>query len=280
MKYVAICGGLGNQMFQYAYLTYLKDFFCEDIRIFIPNKNWEHSGGFELHRVFGIEHTPGISEKFYGMGFPFTKIFSLLHPTYFGKNFIVSNNDLHPSSKYKYFYGTWQSEKYIINPDKIKNIFKFNPKETSLETQKIAEILKVKNIISVSVHIRRGDYLSTSFVEGFGKCCNIDYYNRAIKLFASKINNLRFVFFSDDMEWVKKNFTLRNAIYVDHNKGIDSWQDMYLMSLCDHNIIANSTFSWWGAFLNTNPSKMIIAPKRWWNTIENDDVIPEKWIRL
>ena len=82
------------------------------------------------------------------------------------------------------------------------------------------------------------------------------------------------------MEWVKDNLVLENAIYVDHNKGLDSWQDMYLMSQCNHNIIANSTFSWWGAWLNNNDNKVVIAPKRWWSTIEHDDVVTQTWIRM
>ena len=86
--------------------------------------------------------------------------------------------------------------------------------------------------------------------------------------------------FSDDMDWVKNNISISNALYIDWNKSENSWQDMYLMSQCKHNIIANSTFSWWGAWLNQNPNKLIIAPKKFLNTIETPDLIPSDWIKL
>lgn len=132
----------------------------------------------------------------------------------------------------------------------------------------------------MSVHIRRGDYLSASFANGFGNCCPLDYYQRAIAMISKTVDKPLFVFFSDDMEWVKENFAGEDCLFVSHNKGVDSWQDMYLMSLCNHNIIANSTFSWWGAWLNHHEDKMVIAPKKWWSTIENDDVVPETWMRI
>lgn len=90
----------------------------------------------------------------------------------------------------------------------------------------------------------------------------------------------RIVLFSDDIEWAKQNMQIKNGIFVDWNKSIDSWQDMYLMSLCKHNIIANSSFSWWGAWLNTNPNKIVIAPQQWMKSDSGKDVIPETWIRL
>lgn len=134
--------------------------------------------------------------------------------------------------------------------------------------------------VTVSIHIRRGDYLSQQFSAGFGNCCPLAYYREAIHYMKTYLDDITFVLFSDDMDWVKMNLPLDNAIYVDHNHGVDSWQDMYLMSMCQHNIIANSTFSWWGAWLNDNTDKIVIAPKRWWSSIENDDVVPESWIRM
>lgn len=277
MKYVAICGGLGNQMFQYAYLLMLKNK-GYNVSAFIPSNKWEHIGGFELKRAFGIEHKQSIWERLYQLGFPFTRLFSLSHKTYFGKNFRVNNEDLSPDKKYGYFYGTWQSDKYLINPKEIRKTFRFDEKGLSPRTTQLANALR--GALAVSVHVRRGDYQSATFVQGFGTCCSIDYYRKAIDLFKEKFPQAHFVFFSDDMEWVKNNLNVEDSIYVTHNSGTDSWQDMYLMSLCQHNIIANSTFSWWGAWLNNNPDKIVIAPKRWWNTIENDDVVPSSWLRI
>lgn len=277
MKYVAICGGLGNQMFQYAYLLMLKNK-GYNVSAFIPSNKWEHIGGFELKRAFGIDHKQSIWECLYQLGFPFTRLFTFVNKTYFGKNFKINKEDFSPPKKYGYFYGTWQSEKYLINRELIQNTFTFNERNLSKQTIDIAKLLRREGI-TISVHIRRGDYQSAAFSNGFGSCCTLEYYHNGISYMDMQFPNTTYVFFSDDMQWVKDNIKVDNAIYVDHNNGVDSWQDMYLMSLCSHNIIANSTFSWWAAWLNNNPEKIVIAPKKWWNSIENDDVVPESWIR-
>lgn len=278
MKYIAICGGLGNQMFQYAYYLLIQDRF-KAACLFMSSPEWEHSGGFELTRVFGIKYTPSLWEKIYHKGRVCRKLFSLTHERYQGQNFKIQPLDLNPSGKYKYFYGTWQSERYFINPECIRKSFQFNEKLLNDQTKAMAESLNRVNV-TVSIHIRRGDYLSQQFSAGFGNCCPVTYYQEAIDYMKTHLEDITFVLFSDDMDWVKENLPLENAIYVEHNHGADSWQDMYLMSLCKHNIIANSTFSWWGAWLNRNPDKIVIAPKRWWSTIEKDDVVPESWIRM
>lgn len=278
MKYVAVAGGLGNQMFQYAYFLMLQELY-NDVSIFLPSDDWEHKSGFELSRVFGIKHWPSFWESLYHRGRLFRKLFSITHKTYFGKNFTVDDTDLKPDGKYSYFFGTWQSEKYFINPERIRNSLKFNERLLNQKSNEIAKTLGGVEV-TISIHIRRGDYLSEAFANGFGNCCPLEYYRKAIQYMTYKFDNPKFIVFSDDMEWVKDNLVLEKAIYVDHNKGLDSWQDMYLMSQCNHNIIANSTFSWWGAWLNDYEDKVIIAPKRWWSTIEHDDVVPESWIRL
>ena len=110
--------------------------------------------------------------------------------------------------------------------------------------------------------------------------CNLDYYKRAVEYIKVHIENPVFFVFSDDKEYVTNNLQVENAVYVDFNSGSDSWQDMFLMSQCKHNIIANSTFSWWGAWLNGNLGKIVVAPSRWMTTFENDEIIPPNWIRL
>ena len=94
------------------------------------------------------------------------------------------------------------------------------------------------------------------------------------------MKNITFFVFSDDIEWVKNNLCLSNCEYVECNVGINSWQDMFLMSQCKHNIIANSSFSWWGAWLNRNTNKIVITPSRFINLEENSDIIPDTWIRI
>lgn len=149
----------------------------------------------------------------------------------------------------------------------------------SEKSQHLAE--KIKDQITVSVHIRRGDYLQGNNLNYHG-ICGMDYYQNAIEYLQKKEKNLTFVFFSDDIERVKENFAMGSAYFVDRNVGKDAWQDMQLMSLCKHNIIANSSFSWRGAWLNANPEKIVIAPKHWFANPEltDQDIVPESWIRL
>lgn len=266
-------------MFQYAYFLFLKNRFG-NVRMFMSSNNWEHSGGFELFNVFGIKHRPSIWESMYHRGLLFRKLFSITHKRYQGRNFQVQKTDLNPSDDFSYFYGTWQSEDYFFDKQLIRNSFRFEVLKISYKTHSIAKLLMSGGGDTVSVHVRRRDYLSQQFSTGFGNCCPLDYYKRAINLIRGKFSDPKFVFFSDDMNWVIENLNVEDAIYVNHNHGCDSWQDMYLMSLCDHNIIANSTFSWWGAWLNNNKNKVVIAPKKWWSTMEHDDVVPSSWIRL
>jgi hypothetical protein len=116
----------------------------------------------------------------------------------------------------------------------------------------------------------------------FGGICTSEYYQKAIKLISESINNPVFFIFSDDINRVKEKLPLNNAIYTDWNLGNDSWQDMFLMSRCYHNIIANSSFSWWAAWLNINRNKIVIAPERWFQDMETPNIHPEKrgWILI
>ena len=113
----------------------------------------------------------------------------------------------------------------------------------------------------------------------------MEYYERAVNFIAREIKNPQFFIFSDDHVWMKKNMKLNfPTTYVDHNKDDKNYEDMRLISLCRHQIIANSTFSWWGAWLNDNPNKIVIAPKKWFNkvklSVDTKDVIPNSWIKL
>jgi glycosyltransferase involved in cell wall biosynthesis len=170
-----------------------------------------------------------------------------------------------PNSIYK---GYFQSEKYFIhNRDYILNLFK---------NQNI--INQVKNIYpeisnnSVSLHVRHGDYVN---LQEFHPIQTIDYYNQALEYIKSYEN---IFVFSDDIEWCKKNLRYKNLIFVENQTDVF---DLMAMSLCTHNIIANSTFSWWGAWLNENPNKIVIAPKAWFGNKRNlssQDIIPKNWV--
>lgn len=283
MKYVIVDGGLGNQMFQYAFLLALRER-DNEVRLFLACDKWEHEAGFELNRVFGIEHERCLWEFLYSrMTYPFRKLFYLFHKRYCGRNFRYGEEDLKVEGVGAY-YGTWQSEKYFLPVQaKVRDAFRFDLSRLNKESKDVlATIAKTQaeGRMPVSVHVRRGDYQSEAFKNGFGNCCPLAYYKRAIEYMKEQTKNPLFVFFSDDMTWVRENISIGDAIYVEHNRTLDAWQDMFLMTQCRHHIIANSTFSWWGAWLNERTDKIVVAPKRWWYTVERDDVVPQNWIRI
>lgn len=180
-----------------------------------------------------------------------------------------------------YLDGYWASERYFKDIENIiRKEFTFKLKPDS-ENKKLIE--KIKNSMSVSIHVRRGDYISVNKTHGCHGVCNSDYYKKAIKLIAVKVKNPYFFIFSDDPGWVKQNLHLEfPCIYVDYNVGKKDYEDMRLMSKCRHNIIANSSFSWWGAWLNKNKNKVVIVPKRWFKdeSLNTKDLLPKDWIKI
>ena len=179
-----------------------------------------------------------------------------------------------------YFEWYFQSEKYFIdNEDIIRGDFNFKL-QPSEENIKIIELIEASN--SISLHIRRGDYISNPN-NAFYNTCDLEYYKKAISLMCEKTENPIFFVFSDDMAWTKANLDTNHlTYYVDVNDNQHNYEDMRLMSQCKHNIIANSSFSWWWAWLNQNPDKIVIAPDRWFvsSKIDYSDVVPDSWIKI
>lgn len=177
-----------------------------------------------------------------------------------------------------YLFGYWQSDLYFKNiREEILQSFHFPKFKENSQNEKVSR--RLKDCRSVSVHIRRGDYLKVA-----ATLCSISYYEKAITLMKEKVNPELFVIFSDDIAWCKEHFGnligASETLYVDWNKGKESFRDMQLMSLCQHNIIANSSFSWWGAWLNQNPNKIVMCPSRWMPHGTQPDVLPSDWIKI
>jgi len=177
-----------------------------------------------------------------------------------------------------YLNGFWQSEKYF------KDIREILLKEFSLKVKLSGAAESLKNKISsdeqsVSIHFRRGDYVHLASAIAHHGAKDLDYYSDAITSIKQFLNDPSFYIFSDDINWVKENFKIENAPYVE---GLKSHEDLELMKTCQHNITANSSFSWWGAWLNNNPEKKIIAPKQWFKdpSINTTDLIPASWLRV
>ena len=175
--------------------------------------------------------------------------------------------------------GYWQSELFFKSHAKtISKEFTFI-KPLSVDNSKFMQRSQDRTL--VSVHIRRGDYLSASNLNQRA-ICDLDYYLQAAQLIKQKITHPTFVIFSDDLSWCKQNIHLgKNQIFVDWNQA-DSVQDLQLMTRCQHHIIVNSTFSWWGAWLNPSQKKIVVSPKIWLNNpaLNTTDVIPKTWIKI
>lgn len=295
---VFLQGGLGNQMFQYAFYL-AKKHNNEKVRCdysLLQGKKRSHNG-FELNIIFGIVDCKSkILNKLVAQvlikinhidkkcNLYWAFIFRLLKMEYIEDEMPSKYNRLRlfPNSRsgHCYFLGYWQSEKYFkdIKSD-IYAVFKFDENKISKSSKCVLK--QIKRTISVSVHIRRGDYLDIQNQKLYGGICTLEYYYNAISYFTTLYGQEIFFFiFSNDAEWVKCNFDIPNMVIVDCNQGENAWQDMFLMSKCTHNIIANSSFSWWGAWLNTNGNKKVISPSRFMNIGDSNDIIPSDWIVL
>lgn len=175
------------------------------------------------------------------------------------------------------WFGGWHNFRYF---DNIKNqfpqIFKFPVDKLNTFSTGILNGINTTN--SVSIHVRRGDYLKGANRKMFGEICTLDYYRKAIDYVRDRVDNPTFFIFSNDIEWVNENLDIPDAIFVDKNSGNDSWMDMYLMSKCQNIIIANSTFSWWGAYLSE--ASVVICPSRFINDEHSGEIYPDNWIRV
>lgn len=175
------------------------------------------------------------------------------------------------------FVGYWQTEKYFSqHKKKLLQELEFDERNPDL----VAVANEIRHGSYVSVHVRRGDYIAQQHF--FANVGETQYYEHSIDYIMKAAKNIQWAIFSDDMVWTKDNFCLPDALYVEAGlfRNYRDWYDMYLMSLCRHNIIANSTFSWWGAWLNRHEDKIVIAPKRWFQTVPTPDICPDSWLRL
>jgi len=286
-----ILGGIGNQMFQYAAGRSLAANLSQDFFLDLSSfKDYELHHGFQLDRVFNIssEVTEVKSLNFFGwrysrlmMKFMKRPWFAFLRGGHFliEPHFNYRPDFFNPRSK-AYLYGYWQSEKYFkFNESFIRQEFSFK-KPLCDKNLKIAQ--HIASVNSISLHVRRGDYVTDQKTARIMSLCDPTYYQRAIRHVANHVEKPVFFVFSDDVEWAKKNIAIDYpCTYIDHNRQEHSYIDMQLMSLCKHHIIANSSFSWWGAWLNSSLEKIVVAPAVWFIDGTDDcDLVPEAWIRL
>lgn len=264
MLKIALKGGLGNQMFQYAHGRKLMivnkkevvldlSFFKEIVGTNVTQRDYK----LENFNIADIKKT--YSKKQSLLDKILSKIFRKLG-----------------IQKEGYF----QSELYFKEiEDTIRKEFKLKEPLSPLAQNFLNQIIQTP--LSVSLHVRRGDYvnnLKTNLVHG---SCDIEYYKKSIDYMKDKLKDPTFFIFSDDIEWVKENIKIDKSVFVS-GPTVKDYEELILMSECSNNIIANSTFSWWGAWLNPNPNKIVIGPKQWTRkkTSNKLKMLPKDWVQI
>ena len=291
MKIIKFVGGLGNQMFQYAFYKSCAAFDSETYADLTQYKTQKFHQGFELEKIFNVELRRANIKQIRKFGYASSKLDQLTQRFFRKKESYVREKCIgYDTSIYEkmdtgiYFDGFWQSYKYFISfQDALQADFQCK-KELSLESKKLIDRIDDH---MVAVHIRRADFLDKRNAY-LMNLCKSKYYTLAINKVKEFINDPQFVFFSDDLNWVKENFCFDNSIFVDWNTGTDSYQDMIIMSYCKNIIMANSTFSWWGAWLNPlSKNKVVVCPRKWYNVssvdgrfINTDDLILPGWVTI
>jgi len=277
MIIVCVKGGLGNQMFQYALYYKMKKLGKDvylDLSMYEEGIEKRKLGLTVFPNVEYIQSTKTMNSKFIGEHNSFLELVLRkfgLKKDYFRDGILEYHEDIFMWDNI-YLDGFWQCEKYFEDTkEEIRNEFIF-PQLTGNESLSLEK--KIKDVNSVSVHVRRGDYLNNKSM--YGDLSATGYYTKAIEFMEKKLKNPVFFFFSDDIEWVKKEYAGEHRIFVD-NGNKDEHTDMQLMSICKHNIIANSSYSWWGAWLNNNQEKIVVAPAFWNGKSDKKNIYCEGW---
>lgn len=265
-------GGLGNQMFQYAYYLYLRKKLDRSIDLYI-----DRNGHTRLFDTCVLPDAIVLSDELkeqINKANPYQKRY------YIEENASCFQPVVSPATAITEYIGYWQCAAYAYtNREILRKAFRFGKKTPGQTSLLLLDRIKSTN--SVSIHIRRGDYLSPVNKEVYGRICTMDYYTRAIRKMKSLLPEKPvFYLFTDDPEWVKRHFHGNDHFLVEGNRGDDDWQDLLLMSACRHHILANSSFSWWAAWLNENPDKKVLAPQWWYYGLSTPDLLPPSWIRI
>lgn len=289
MKVVRLIGGLGNQMFQYALFLSLKNVFpAEDVYVDKTlYKSYRFHNGLELERAFSIDlpqaPVPELRKLcWYSSHYRISNLLRRLLPARKTECYEPADHSFDETvltrEGSRVFFGYWQCGRYFDRvSEEVKTAFRFAGIE---DPQNIEMSRMIENTPeSVSLHVRRRDYLKSGLYAGL---CGLDYYGKAIGHICEKRSNPHFFIFSDDIAFCRECIVplLKNntVTFVDHNTGTSSFRDMQLMSLCRDNIIANRSFSWWGAYLNAHADKIVCAPEKWVNLPLKYRVQQPEWI--
>lgn len=286
-----LIGGLGNQMFQYAVGRHLAMKGNEVFKLDISGFNHYKLRNYDLDS-FNIQENFATSEDLSRVLLPsdgcvhkIRKYLSMNHAgipliLYIKERNFNFNPEILTFRGDIYLDGYWQTEKYFSEvKDVIKNEFTLKNKPDPINDYYLGEI---RDCESISIHIRRGDYISNPRVAQIHGFLGIEYYKKALSIMLENTDNPHFFVFSDDPEWTEKNLkTDLPMTHIKHN-GSKGYEDLRLMSACKYHIIANSSFSWWGAWLSPEKGKIVIAPRRWFKSdkLNTNDLIPKSWCQI
>lgn len=292
MIIVRLNGGLGNQMFQYAAgraIAYRNNTNLKlDISSFEQYTLRSYSlDCFNIIEDFATHNEikrlkPDRSQLFsFGLNKLQQKIMPWHNHNEIIEHTIVFNPDVRKITGNAYLDGYWQSEKYFADiAHIIWNDFTFKYESDELNTSVLSQI---QDADSVSLHIRRGDYVSNPKTMETHGVLGIDYYIQALNLIEKKVKDPHIYVFSDDISWARENLNTNLPLhFIDHNGVEKNYEDLRLMNSCKHHIIANSSFSWWGAWLDSKQEKIVIAPRKWFNqsNMDTTDLIPDSWYKI
>jgi Glycosyl transferase family 11 len=276
-----IYGGLGNQLFQYAAGRQLAERNHTTLKLDIENFKKDKRREYLLNH-FAIKKSFCTSlDKTLIKGK--NRIKKLRNKdeevTIYVEKSLAFDEKVTELGNNVYLDGYFGNEKYFISIERIiRDEFRVTDTPDSINEKYLQ---KIRSTNSVALHVRRGDYVSNKETNAIHGVCSVAYYKEAILQIAMKTSSPHFFIFSDDIPWVKENLVVNEfpVEYIDHNNDIP-YEDIRLMYSCKHAIIANSSFSWWGAWLNDNAGKIIIAPEKWNNIPGNETELPRQWIRL
>lgn len=284
-----LSGGLGNQMFQYALYCRLQELGREvkidDRRGFIDDPNGRVP---RLTQVFGIKYEVATVREVKDMLDSHRDIISIAKRKLFGRKSRIyrEKSGLFDEAVLAmdniYLDGYWQSEKYFDSEyvkNRLINEFAIDKKLVLTDDESCRILEQIESEESVSVHVRRGDYLNPGVVENHGGICTDDYYKRAIEFVLDKKPGAKLYFFSNDTEWTRENYgDLGEIVSIEAREEQSDVAELLLMSRCRNHVLANSSYSWWSAWLNDEPDKIVIAPSKWANLRQMDDIYTDRMI--
>lgn len=286
MVIVEVTGGLGNQMFQFALYRRLKEMGKEAALDLSFYKSKQSLRKFELD-IFKLNYKEAPKreiQKLRGSTGNACRIERAITERIY-RNKKVYTEDLDQGYQPVifemdpcYLSGYWQNEYYFRSiRDELLQEFQF-PECAQSDNREI--LAKIRGANAVSVHVRRGDYLHGANSRLYEGICTAAYYRKAVSYIKENVDNPVFYFFTDDPDWVEANLCEEDMVVVRHEKDKPDYYDMYLMSQCKAHVLANSTFSWWGAWLDPNEDKIVVSPSRWLNGHDIPNAVCDWFIKI